>query len=199
MPDTQSDRRSPPTDRLPDKPPPWKGAFAGSSYERANSRHVGLLDSRRGSIGLSGNALPLQECNKRVERPSNQCHASAAGSSLKIAVRSWMHTSGRRSRVKRDTCVACGDPSPNLGRNLFPCGLFLRCTKSAGSMAQRDNRHSIRCVAQRALSGAATHLAGARPSKCIIIIISHSFQRQTRGPSCPFHILREEETEYHGF
>jgi hypothetical protein len=87
----------------------------------------------------------------RVERPSNQCHAPTAGSSQGIqSVRSWRHTSGRRSRVKRDTCVAIGHPSSNLGRNLFPCGVFLSSGVSALSMAHRDNRHPIRWLAQRA-------------------------------------------------
>jgi hypothetical protein len=46
-------------------------------------------------------------------------------------------------------------------------------------MAQRDNRHFLRCLActpcdqwpSGPLSDAAKHPAGARPSKCIIIIL----------------------------
>jgi hypothetical protein len=56
-------------------------------------------------------------------------------------VRSWRHTSGGRLRVQRGTCVANGHPPPNLSRNLFLRGGFLSSTESAGSMAQRDNRH----------------------------------------------------------
>jgi hypothetical protein len=54
----------------------------------------------------------------------------------KHVLRSWRHTSGRRSRVNGYVCDNLS-PSPNLGSNLFPCGVFLRSTKSAGSMAQR--------------------------------------------------------------
>jgi hypothetical protein len=52
-----------------------------------------------------------------------------------------MHTSGGRFRAQRDTCVANGHPSPNLSRNLSLRGGFLSSTESAGSIAQRDNRH----------------------------------------------------------
>jgi hypothetical protein len=136
LPEAQSDRRGPPTDRSPDKPPPWKGAVRGSSYERASSRHVSHLASSRGIIGLSGNASPLEKIQQRVKTPSNQCQSSAAGSSQgSHPVRSWRHTSGRRSRVNGYVCGNLS-PSPNLGRNLFPCGVFLRSTKSAGSMEQ---------------------------------------------------------------
>jgi hypothetical protein len=80
-PDTQRDRRGPPTDRPPDKPPPWKGAVRGSLQERAGSRHASQLLSARGINGLSGNAALLQKMQIEVQTPSNQCHASQAGSS----------------------------------------------------------------------------------------------------------------------
>jgi hypothetical protein len=67
VPYAQSDRRGPPTDRPPDKPPPLKDAFKGSSYERASSRHVSQLASSRGSNGLSGKASPVQKCNFKGE------------------------------------------------------------------------------------------------------------------------------------
>jgi hypothetical protein len=38
---------------------------------------------------------------------------------------SWMPPRCGRSRVKRDTCVAYGHPSSNLGRNLCPRGVVL--------------------------------------------------------------------------
>jgi hypothetical protein len=151
MPDAQSDRRGPHTDRPPDKPPPWKGAIVGILHERASSRHASQLASSRGFNGLSGNASPAQKCNLRVKRPSNQSHASAAGSSQEFtSVRSWMHTSGHQYRVKRDPCVTNGHPSSNLGRNLFPSRRF-----SCRSPNHRVQWHSVttvtrhRCVAQR--------------------------------------------------
>jgi hypothetical protein len=61
--DAQSDRRGPPTDRPPHKPPPWKGVFAGSLCERASSRHASQLASSRGTIGLSGKTSPLEKSN----------------------------------------------------------------------------------------------------------------------------------------
>jgi hypothetical protein len=56
-----SARRGPPTDRPPDKPPPWKGAPRGCLQERAGTRHVSQLASfTRGSHCSSGNASPLE-------------------------------------------------------------------------------------------------------------------------------------------
>jgi hypothetical protein len=132
-------------DGPPDKPSPCKGASRECLQERAGTRHVSQLASfTRGSYSLSGNATPLQTMQFEVCTPSNYSASSAAGSSQGTRrVRSWGHTSGDRSRVKRDTCVAIGHPSSNLGRNLFPCGVFLSSTESAGSMAQRDDRHSL--------------------------------------------------------
>jgi hypothetical protein len=124
----------------------------GCLQERAGTRHASQLAASfaRVDISLSGNPTPLQKMQIRVWTPSD-CHASiaAAGSSQVFRrVRSWRHTSGDRSRVKRDTCVASSHPSSNLGRNLFPSGVFLSRTKSAGSMAQRDNRRLI-CTSPR--------------------------------------------------
>jgi hypothetical protein len=140
-----SSHRGPPMDRLPDKPPPCKGAFVGYLSERADTRHEGQLASfARGILSLSGNATLLQKLQNKEWTPSDRSAYSQAGrTSLKIRrVRSWEHTSGDRSRVQRDTCVAIGHPSSDLGRNLFPCGVFLWSTESAGSIAHRDNRHS---------------------------------------------------------
>jgi hypothetical protein len=174
-----SSHRGPPTDRPPDRPCICKGVVRGCLQERAGTRHFSRLAFfARVRHSLSGNATPLQKMQIKVWTPSD-CDASiaAAGSSQDVSrrVRSWRHTSDGRSRVKRDTCVANGHPSSNLGRNLFPCGVFLPFTKSAGSIAQGDNRHSLalgctpRYPAHGPLSGAAKHPAGARPSKCIII------------------------------
>jgi hypothetical protein len=69
-----------------------------------------------------------------------------------------MHTSHRRSRVKRDTCVANDNPSSNLGRILFPPRRF-----SCSVPNQRVQWHSVttvtrsRCVAQRARAPSAVH------------------------------------------
>jgi hypothetical protein len=138
-PDAQNDRRGLPTDRPPDKTPPWKGAVRGSSYERVSSRHVSQLASARGINGLSGNAAPLEKIQIRVQTQSNQCHASAAGSSQGQSstrrVRSWRHTSGGRSRGNGYVCGK-SPPFPNPGRSLFPYGVFLRSTESAGSERQ---------------------------------------------------------------
>jgi hypothetical protein len=140
-PDAQSDRRGPPTDRPPDKPPPWKGAVRGSSYDRSNSRHAIQLASSRGTFGLSGNVLPLEKSNLRVKTPSNQSHALAAGSSRGIpSVGSWRHPGGRRSRVNGYVCGNLS-PSPNLGRNLFPPRRF-----SCSSSNQRVQWHSVTTV-----------------------------------------------------
>jgi hypothetical protein len=56
-----------------------------------------------------------------------------------VHVRSWRHTSGCRFRVKGYVCGTLS-PSRNLGRNLFPRGVFLQCAKSAGSMAQWESK-----------------------------------------------------------
>jgi hypothetical protein len=48
---------------------------------------------------------------------------------------------GLEFKGKRGTCVTNCHPPPNLGRNLFLRGGFLTTPDSAGSMAQRDNRH----------------------------------------------------------
>jgi hypothetical protein len=140
-PDTQADRRGPPTDRPPD-PPPCKGAFRGSLQERAGSRHADQLSSARDNNGLSGNAALLEKIQIKVQSPSNQRHASEAGlpsqdCSRTRRVRSWRHTSGGRFRAKGYVCDKLS-PSRNPGRNLFPRGVFLSPTESAGSMAQRE-------------------------------------------------------------
>jgi hypothetical protein len=121
-----SSHRGPPTDRPPDRPCICKGVARGGLQESAGTRHVSRLAFfARVGHSLSGNATPLQKMLFKVWTPSD-CHASfaAAGSSQDVLrrVRSWGHTSDGRSRIERDTCVANGHPSSNLGRNLFPCG-----------------------------------------------------------------------------
>jgi hypothetical protein len=77
-----SARRGPPTDRPPDKPPPWKGASRRCLLERAGTRHVSQLASfTRGSYCLSGNATPLQKMRIEWCAPSNNSASHAAGSS----------------------------------------------------------------------------------------------------------------------
>jgi hypothetical protein len=141
-----SARRGLPTDRPPDKPPPWKGAIVGSLYERTGSPYLSkLASSSYGIRSLSGNATPLQKMQMKVCAPSNYPVSSQAGSSpsqvpeddecpagcTRVAAGSW--STG-------DVCDL-RHPSSNLSRNLFLCGGFLSSTESAGSMAQRGNRH----------------------------------------------------------
>jgi hypothetical protein len=122
LPDAQSDRRGPPTDRPPDKPPPWKGAFTGSSYEMATFRHVSQLASSRGTIGLSGNASPMEKIHLRVKWRSNQWHASAAGSSQgSHPVRSWSFAGNAimgKSRHQATYCVHAVGSSHEINRGL---------------------------------------------------------------------------------
>jgi hypothetical protein len=119
-----SSHRGTPTDRLPDRPCICKGVARGGLQERAGTRHASQLAFfARVGHSLHGNATPLQKMEFKVWTPSD-CHASLAAANfsqdISRRVRSWGHTSGERSRVKRDTCVACGHHSSNLGRNLFP-------------------------------------------------------------------------------
>jgi hypothetical protein len=132
--------RGPPTDRPPDKPPPWKGASRGCLQERAGTRHVSQLASfSRGSHCSSGNASPLQTMQIGGCAPSNNSALHAVGSSQ-----------GSRAELEacevwsvqgqRDTCVTNCHPSSNLGRNLFPHGVFLP------HPSQRVQRHSVTTV-----------------------------------------------------
>jgi hypothetical protein len=82
-----STRRGPPTDRSPDKPPPWKGAPRGCLQEMAGTRHASQLAFfTRGSYSLSGNATPLQTMQIQVCAPSNDSASHAAGGSSQIQV-----------------------------------------------------------------------------------------------------------------
>jgi hypothetical protein len=147
-----SSHRGPPTDRPPDRPCIGKGVVRGCLQERAGTRHVSqpAFFARVGH-SLSGNASPLQKMQIKAWTPSD-CHASFAAANfsqdISRRVRSWRHTSGDRSRAKRDTCVTNGHLSSNLGRNLSLRGGFLSRTESAGSMAQRDNRR-LDCTSPR--------------------------------------------------
>jgi hypothetical protein len=92
------------------------------------------------------------------------------GFSLRSHVR-WRHTSGRPSRANGYMCGNLSS-SPNLGRKLFPCGVFLRSTESAGSMAHRG-RVGLKGAAPSALCAlvrCSQPPSGARPSECIIIM-----------------------------
>jgi hypothetical protein len=84
-PQVQSDRRDPPTDRPPDKPPPWKGASMGNLPERAGSRHASQLTTARGNTALRGKAELLEQIQNEVQTPSNQRHAIHADSSHRRA------------------------------------------------------------------------------------------------------------------
>jgi hypothetical protein len=83
-----SSHRGPPTDRPPDKPPPWKGASRGCLQERAGTRHDSQLATfTRGSYCSSGNASPCRQCNLGESAPSNNSASHAAGSSQESSTR----------------------------------------------------------------------------------------------------------------
>jgi hypothetical protein len=142
-----SARRGPPTDRPPDKPPPWKGAIGGSLFKREGSPYVSqLASSFYGIRSLSGNATPLQKMQMKVCAPSNYPVSSQAGSSPSQAPEDDECAAGctRVAACSGSTGYVCdlSHPSSDLSRNLFLRGGFLSSTESAGSIAQRDNRHS---------------------------------------------------------
>jgi hypothetical protein len=117
-----SSHRGPPTDRPPDKPPPWKGAFAGCSQERANTQRTAyrLASCFRGQHCSSGNASPFAANAIKGIRAIEQVCDNAAGPSQRSQSGAEMDASEVWSvQGQRDTCVAC-NPSPDLGRNLFP-------------------------------------------------------------------------------
>jgi hypothetical protein len=121
----REDRRGPPRDRPPDKPHPWKGTVAGCTLERACTRHDQRASSHVcGTSRVSGHTLPLQKMQFGVESPSFDCHSSFAAGTSSLSGLSWKPVSGHRSGVKRDMCVAQGNHSPNLGRNLSLRGGF---------------------------------------------------------------------------
>jgi hypothetical protein len=109
-----------------------------------------------------------------------------------------------RFRVKRDTCVTNCHPSSDLGRNLFPCGVFLPYP------IQQVRSDSGRCYLPKGSSlhhlgpglGAVRRVqllnpAGARPSKCIIIIYPAPADESNHGNV--FRSLREVQgCDFHG-
>jgi hypothetical protein len=120
--------------------PPWKGASRGCLQERAGTRHDSQLASfSRGSCCSSGIATPCSQCKLGVSSPSNKSASRAVGSSQ-----------GSRAELEacevwsvqgqRGTCVTNCHPPPNLGRNLFPRGVFLP------HPSQQVQRHSVRTV-----------------------------------------------------
>jgi hypothetical protein len=102
----QDDRRGPPRERPPDKPPPWKGAVVGYSLEMAGTRNDQRASSPVcGAYGVGGNTSPMQEKHLNVKSPSFSSHRSqAAGTSLKISAQSWKRANGHRSRVNGYVC-----------------------------------------------------------------------------------------------
>jgi hypothetical protein len=120
-----SSHRGPPMDRPPDKPPPWKGASRGCLQERAGTRHFSqLASSSRGSYCSSGNALPFADNANCGVCAVEQFRVCAGGTSQFSraeleACEAWS------VQGQRGTCVTCGHPPPNLGRDLFPRGVFL--------------------------------------------------------------------------
>jgi hypothetical protein len=95
-------------------------------------------------------------------------------------------TSERGERSWR--LARCGRFRVNWVVIFFLRGGFFIPPDSAGSMAQRDNRHSFGYLActpptkwpYGPLSDAAKYPAGARPSKCIIIREAAHQQRESR-------------------
>jgi hypothetical protein len=66
-PTQMSARRWPPTDRPPDKPPPWKGAIVGSLHERAGSPYFSqLASSFNGIRSLCGSYRLLTPAEQSV-------------------------------------------------------------------------------------------------------------------------------------
>jgi hypothetical protein len=143
-----SARRRAPTNRRPDKPPPGKGAMVGSLIERAGSPYLSqLASSSCGSHSLSGTAAQLESFQSNVQSPSTfSAISSQVGSSPSQVPEDDECVAGctRVAAGSGSAGYVCdlSHPSSNLSRNLFLRGGFLSSTESAGSMAQRDNRHS---------------------------------------------------------
>jgi hypothetical protein len=110
-----SSHRGPPTDRPPDKPPPWKGASRGYLLERTGTRHVSQLASfTRGSYCSSGNAFPLQTMQFGGCAPSNNAASHAAGSSQESSTRLASRAGGLRDVVGSGlTGYVCDKSSPS--------------------------------------------------------------------------------------
>jgi hypothetical protein len=116
-----SSHRGPPTDRPPDIPCNKLGVFAGCSQERANTRRTYRLAFSHESHCSSGNASPLADNAFLGIRAIEQFRASAVGTSQRSQSGAELDASEVWSvQGQRGTCVAHGNPLPNLGRNLFP-------------------------------------------------------------------------------
>jgi hypothetical protein len=136
-----SSHRGPPTDRPPDIPRNALGVFAGCLKERANTRRTyRLAFVSHDSHCSSGNASPLAENAFLGIRAIEQFRAFAVGTSQRSQSGAELDASEVWSvQGQRGTCVAQGNPPPNLGRNLFPPRRFSTTPDSAGSMALRVN------------------------------------------------------------
>jgi hypothetical protein len=107
-------------------------------------RSLGWWMPRQSQIGT--HATPLESIQFKVCAPSNYPVSSQAGSSPSQVPEDDECIAGgtRVAAGSGSTGYVCdvSHPSSNLSRNLLLCGGFLLSTESAGSMAQRDNRHS---------------------------------------------------------
>jgi hypothetical protein len=108
-----SSHRGPPTDRPPDKPPPWKGAFAGCSQERANTQRTfhRLAFFSHDLHCSSGNASPLADNAILGIRAIEQFRASAVSTSQRSQLGAELDASEVWSvRGKPGLCVVRGHP-----------------------------------------------------------------------------------------
>jgi hypothetical protein len=120
----------------------------GSSQERVSTTRSPLFrlaSSLSLALSLSGKStsLAVKTAIYGVRKPSHyfQVPSSQVGSSHEVnRGLSWMPPRCGRFRVKRVTCVTFGHPSSNLGRNLFPRGVFLP------HPIQQVERHSVTTV-----------------------------------------------------
>jgi hypothetical protein len=114
-----SSHRGPPTDRPPDKPLDVS-AFAWCLQEFSRSSHC-----------VSGNASSFADSaiwgSRAIEQYCVRAVGSSHGSRAELEACEVWSVQG-----KLDTCVSCGHPSLNLGRNLFPPRRFSYHTQVSG-------------------------------------------------------------------
>jgi hypothetical protein len=157
-----SSRRGPPTDRPPDPPPRAVSVFGGCSQERvstARSPLFRLVSSLSLALSLSGRSVPFAAtANFGVRKPSDFCQVPLqVGSSHEVnRGLSSMPPRCGRFRVKRDTCVTNCHPSSNLGRNLFPRGVFF------SHPIQQVGGHSATTVAKKGVADGTPIATGLR-------------------------------------
>jgi hypothetical protein len=151
----------------------------GCSQERVSTTRSPLFRLASSlSLGpsLSGRSVPFAAIAKFwVRKPSYFCQVpSQVGSSHEVnRGLSWMPPRCRRFRVKLDTCVTSCHPSSNLGRNLFPRGVFLP------HPIQQVEKHSVTVLPVIRVSDCTPRASGLRavvrcsraprwasPSKC---------------------------------